>query len=154
VRLSADGSAYAASTYVGPTRFTSTTALAVDRSGFAYVAGTWDDGPVRAWIDRVDASGIETGEIGLNGSGGTSRPGGLAVDAAGAVYVAGMTTDADFPTTRGAPQPASAGGNGDAFISKVLFSTPGDVLPTVSLTSPGDGTIFASVTAITIAAAA
>ena len=47
----------------------------------------------------------------------------LATDAAGAVYVAGRTSSADFPATPGAAQPAFAGGAFDAFVAKI-FEAP------------------------------
>ena len=77
----------------------------------------------------------------IGGSGGEGDPagyvGGIAVDAQGNAYVAGITRSADFPTTLGAFQPAigskfvcdsdpNAGLCGDAFVLKL--SPTGDRL--------------------------
>jgi hypothetical protein len=45
--------------------------------------------------------------------------GGVAVDAQGNIYVAGSTRFNDFPVTAGALQPGPAGGDYDAFVSKL-----------------------------------
>src|SRR5207237_6597968 len=44
---------------------------------------------------------------------------GIAVDASGNAYVAGITDSTDFPTTAGAFQPTFGGGSGDAFVTKL-----------------------------------
>ena len=59
------------------------------------------------------------------GGNNTETPAGMAVDAAGNLYLAGSTGSTNFPTTRGVQQ-TEAGGNLDAFISK--FSPAGALL--------------------------
>jgi hypothetical protein len=55
----------------------------------------------------------------IGGSGEDGGPTGIAVDAAGNAYVAGITASTDFPTTAGAFQTAFAGSPYDAFVTKV-----------------------------------
>jgi uncharacterized protein (TIGR03437 family) len=59
------------------------------------------------------------------GGGCAQAANGIFVDPAGAVYVAGVTSSPDFPTTKGVLQPKYSGSN-DAFVSKL--STRGDTL--------------------------
>lgn len=53
------------------------------------------------------------------GGNGLNCPGGIAVDDAGVVYLAGTTGSADFPITGGAHQAQAAGGGGDGFLAKL-----------------------------------
>jgi hypothetical protein len=117
-------------------------ALATDGSGAAYVVGVTSSGPPYprtfpvtagayqttiggtsdAFVAKVNATG--TGLVSgtyLGGSGG-ERANAVAVDAAtGAVYVAGETGSADFPTTAGALAGSSTVGATylDAFVAKL-----------------------------------
>jgi hypothetical protein len=54
------------------------------------------------------------------------RVGGIAVDAAGSAYVAGVTRSVNFPTTSGAFQAghADGGANFDAFVAKITDNRP------------------------------
>jgi len=58
----------------------------------------------------------------LGGAGGalgaTETGTAIAVDSAGAAYVAGATDSSNFPVTAGAPQPTNLGGGADAFVAK------------------------------------
>src|SRR5688500_498203 len=55
----------------------------------------------------------------LGGSGWEKNTYGLALDAAGDVYVAGETRSSDFPTTSGAYQRSFGGGVADGFVAKL-----------------------------------
>ena len=66
--------------------------------------------------------------------------GGLALDANGAVYIAGGTVSDDYPTTPGAfqtvnPAQPNNGVNGPAVISKIDFSSPASCVPQITPTS-------------------
>ena len=54
----------------------------------------------------------------------------IAVDAAGSAYVTGGTTSTDFPTTAGAAQTTYAGGEFDAFVTKLNATGSGLVYST------------------------
>src|SRR5262249_49805979 len=107
------------------------TGLSVDRSGIAYVLGSWAYGG-GAYLSKVDASGhIWTVRIG----GAPSEEcrcyldsaTAIATDASGSVYVAGSTSSPDFPTVNAIQ--AHLGGGWDAFLTKlnsegkILYST-------------------------------
>jgi uncharacterized protein (TIGR03437 family) len=136
--------------------FTSTlsntgTAIAVDSAGDAYITGTTGgtglattpaalrtDG-IGAFVAKVNASGTGLAYVTLLGSanyipGGTgSNPGNrayaIAVDSAGDAYIAGSTSDPNFPATASAFQPALSLANppidpfveppADAFVAKL-----------------------------------
>jgi hypothetical protein len=136
-KLNADGSALVYSSYLGGGGYSLGTegyGIAVDAAGNAYVTGDTIDlptvnpfqaqlaGMLDAFVTMVNPAGsalIYSSYLG----GSTSDVGlGIAVDAAGNVYVAGTTSSLDFPTTSGAYQPHNGGGDGgfsDAFITKI-----------------------------------
>ena len=119
-------------------------AIAVDSAGCAYAGGD-SEGPgfpttpdsfeptitngLGGYVTKLNPSG--TGLVYstyVTGWGG--RVTGLAVDASGCAYACGNTVPFGFPTTPGAPQTQSLGGNGDGFVCRVspdgsnlLFST-------------------------------
>jgi hypothetical protein len=115
------------------------TAIAIDRSGNAYITGktTSNDFPTQnpeqgtsgapydAFVAKIDPSGsalIYSTYFGGNSDDfGTS----IAVDGAGQAYVTGYTTSTNFPTTQGAYQ-NSFGGERDAFVAK--FNSSGSAL--------------------------
>ena len=63
---------------------------------------------------------------------------GIAVDAAGSAYVTGYTDSTDFPTTAGAVQTTYAGGDADAFVTKLNATGSGLVYSTYLGGSGGD----------------
>lgn len=105
-------------------------AIAVDASGSACVTG-WTrsvDFPTRdglkpaggerdIFVTKLTADGSGIVHSTYLGGGDADFGEAIALDASGAIYIAGDTTSADFPT-RGAVQPALRGG-GDAFVAKL-----------------------------------
>ena len=129
------------STYLGGRNGDSASAIAVDAAGNAYIAGSTrtdslafplvdplqadPKGWVAAFVAKLNPSG--SGLIYatyLGGRNGSNYPAqsatygtALAVDAAGNVYVAGNTSDSDFPTRN--PIQKSLSGPADAFVAKL-----------------------------------
>ncbi|HYL39266.1 MAG TPA: SBBP repeat-containing protein [Bryobacteraceae bacterium] len=106
-------------------------AVAVDAAGNAYVTGYTDSpnfplvhplkgnftgAPTTGFVSKISASGKLVYSTFLGGLG-QDQIHGIAVDAAGNAYVAGITGSADFPTVN-ALQSSMAGGY-DAFITKI-----------------------------------
>ena len=147
-KLNATGTALVYSTYLGGSGDERALGIAVDPAGNAYVTGSTTSAnfPVTAGgfqtayggasAQRVpyfgDAFLVKLNPAGaallygtfLGGSGDDAGTG-IAVDAAGNAYVAGMTLSRNFPATRGAFQTIYAGSGapnpiaaGDAFIAK------------------------------------
>jgi hypothetical protein len=138
-KFTADGSALVYATYLGGSGYEFGTGIAVDAAGHAYVTGSTNsaDFPTTpgafqvtsggdAFVAKLNATGsalvYATYLGGSCGDGGT----GIAVDAAGAAYVVGITTSADFPTTPGAFQVTSGtrecsprGVDQNAFVAKL-----------------------------------
>jgi hypothetical protein len=124
------------STYLGPSKGTSLTeargGIAVDAAGDAYIAGFTESPqfPTTAGAFQTSGSFIKTIGLGafvtkFNAAGsalvystflGGISPTGIAVDSAGDAYVTGSTLDA--PPLKNAYQ-ATAGGGGDAFVTKL-----------------------------------
>ncbi|MGE5088105.1 MAG: SBBP repeat-containing protein [Candidatus Levyibacteriota bacterium] len=124
-------------TYVGGTWSEQATAIAVDATGNAYIAGTTmsADFPIVSGYDRslgkrsdMDAFVAKINPTGtalvyatyLGGPGGNERALGIAVDAAGSAYVTGTTSGSDFPVTANAYQAGTTGGA--SFVAKLAPS--------------------------------
>jgi hypothetical protein len=151
-KLNPSGSALVYSTYLGGSNTEWGIGLAVDASGDAYVTGTTfstDFPTTPGAFQTVCNQGSGCGTYGdafvteLNPSGSAlvystylggsfyEQSNGLAIDAAGDVYVTGSTCSADFPTTPGAFQTRGGGdctsGDGyDAFVTQL--NPPGSAL--------------------------
>ncbi len=137
-KLSPTGSTLIYSTYLGGSNDELGGGIAVDSAGNAYVTGyTYSTnfptmnplqpanvGGENAFVSKISPSGSALVYSTYLGGSGYDHGGGIAVDSAGSVYVAGFTSSTDFPTTPGAFQTVCNGGsgcasNGDAFVSKL-----------------------------------
>jgi hypothetical protein len=120
------------STYIGGSGLDQGAGLAVDAEGHIYVTGrtTSSDFPIvqpfqaalgggnDAFVLKLKADGSALVYSTYLGGSGNDRARGIAVDASGQAYVAGLTASSDFPTVN--PFQASfAGGLEDAFVAKV-----------------------------------
>jgi len=118
--------------YLGGSQNDSARGIAVDTFGNAYVTGitastdfpttpgafsTHFTGVQEAFITKFGAAGQIDYSTYLGG--GSDSGFGIAVDGAGAVYVAGQTASVSFPVTAGAFQHSNKGGLSDCFVSKL-----------------------------------
>jgi uncharacterized repeat protein (TIGR01451 family) len=133
-KLNPAGSGLVYSTYLGGSGNDNGGHIAVDAAGNAYVTGSTisTDFPTTPGAFQTSLQGnFDTVVTKLNpagsglvystylgGSGGGEGGGGIAVDAAGNVYVTGSTLSTDFPTTPGAFQ-TSLQGNSDTVVTKL-----------------------------------
>ena len=138
-KINAAGTALVYSTYLGGSGYESGNGIAVDAAGAAYVTGTTSStdfpttpGAIQttyggggsssnggdAFVSKLNAAGSALLYSTYLGGSGDDSGFGIAVDAAGSVYVTGSTTSTDFPTAN--PLQAAYGGGGtDAFVSKL-----------------------------------
>src|SRR5205814_2249652 len=103
IRISADGSSFVYNQIISISQNENGTAIAVDASGNAAVAG-WtkasSSSPQNVFVSKLDSSGAIIATNVLPGSG-VDTPNAIQLDAAGNVYIAGATTSTDFPATPG-----------------------------------------------------
>jgi hypothetical protein len=129
-KFSADGSKLVYSTYLGGSNDEWGQGIAVDSAGAAYVVGftASSDFPTRSALQPGNAGFDDVYVVKLNpqgaavystylGGADNDQGAGIAVDAAGNVYLTGDTTSTDFPVA-GAIQAASKGYS-DAFVTKL-----------------------------------
>jgi murein DD-endopeptidase MepM/ murein hydrolase activator NlpD len=131
-KLDADGSSLAYATFLGGGGDDRASAIAVDATGSAYIAGrtdsadfpvtvgAWDtrtDGP-DAFVLKLDAAGSGLAYATLLGGSGDDEARAIALDAGGSAYVTGATASADFPTTAGALD-GTLDGAYDAFVTRL-----------------------------------
>lgn len=135
-KLDPTGSSLAYSTYIGGSSFDASTALAIDGSGNAYIAGygTSADYPTTAgafdtsynegwdvFVTKVNASGATLSYSTYLGGATYDEARGITVDGTGSAYVTGHTFSSGYPTTAGAFDTSydnSVGGS-DAFVTKL-----------------------------------
>ncbi len=120
-------------------------AVAVDRVGNAYVTGSTTSatfpgvgpsslqstlqGSTDAFLTQIDPEGTALVYSTYLGGSGSDTAWGLALDAAGNIYVGGYTTSADFPGASASPiQPALAGVE-DGFLAKISMGMRFYTLP-------------------------
>ena len=131
-KLNAAGTALVYSTYLGGSGVDVASAIAADAAGNAYLAGATGSTnfPTANALQAANAGGNDAFETKLNaagtaivdstylGGGANDDARGIAVDAAGGVYVAGFTTSSNFPTLN--PLQATFAGVQDAFVAKLV----------------------------------
>jgi hypothetical protein len=132
-RLDPNGSALVYSTYLGGAGLEEGRGLAIDAAGNAYVTGrtqsgnfpttpgafdTGFAGALEAYVTKLDAGGATLVYSTLLGGSASEDGTGITVDAAGSAYVTGLTSSTNFPTTPGAFDTTSNGGD-DAFVTKL-----------------------------------
>ena len=126
--------------------------IAIDSTGSAYVAGatnssdfpttvqafqpTAGGGPNNAFVTKLNPSGTGLVYSTYLGGSGNDVGIGLAVDSVGNAYVTGWAASTNFPTTAGAFQATSSGGN-DAFVT-VLNTTGSGLVYSSYLGGTGD----------------
>lgn len=124
--------AVAYATYLGGDGFEDTYGVAVDAIGNVYVVGQTTStifstsapyqvhlsGFSDAFVSKINPGGTAFVYSTFLGGSGSEFGYGVAADAAGNAYVAGLTTSANFPTA-GALQPAYGGGSQDGFVTKL-----------------------------------
>jgi hypothetical protein len=132
-KLNATGSALVYSTYLGGADGDRGLGIAVDGSGSAYVTGYAGGGfpttpssvqtfggIVDAFLTKLNATGSALVYSTFLGGAGADEGTGIAMDASGAVYVAGFT-EGGFPITPSAFQ-SNYGGMTDAFVARLAIS--------------------------------
>jgi Beta-propeller repeat len=157
------------STYLGGGAFDQSLGIAVDSSGAAHVAGSTGStnfptaDPIQG--DQASADGFVArlspdsgGPVTLAystylGGGGDDGAQGLALDGAGAVYVAGSTSSTDFPAVDPLTG-AGPGGNGDAFAAKLSPDSGGPPAFVYSTTFGGEESEVATDVAVDAAGSA
>ena len=161
LKLNAAGSALVYSTYLGGSNWEQATAIAVDSTGNALVAGDTKSadfitanafqGSIGGLTDAFLARLTSSGSLALSSFLGgyfDEHAGGVAVDSAGDAYLAGGTLSSNFPVA--APIQGASGGGMDAFVAKVQTSgTPALVYSTYL--GGGAGTLSAQEQANAIA---
>lgn len=131
-KINAAGTGIVYSTYLGGSSEDEGRGIAVDASGNAYIAGITNSSdfntrnPLQptitgltedAFITKVNANGTDLIFSTYFGGGNIDQAFGIALDAAGDIYLAGSTVSADF-RTKNPFQPGNLGGS-DAFIAKI-----------------------------------
>jgi len=141
-QLNTNGSGLVYSTFVGGSGHEDGAAIALDNAGSAYITGGTQStdfpttpgafqtmvtgvgttcSPSAGYVAKLAPTGsalVYATYLGNGGGGGGTVGHGIAVDSSGDAYVAGDTTTTNFPTTPGAFQTASGGGD-DATVTKL-----------------------------------
>lgn len=148
-KLNPDGTGLVYSTYLGGSRIEFVGGITVDETFHAYVTGetTSTDFPTASPIQTTNQGGAEAFVSKLNPAGstlvystylggiGSDHGHGIAVDAKGNAYFAGLAGPG-FPTTLGAFQTALGDSSGDAYVARIgerFVLPPFDVLVQATL---------------------
>ncbi len=127
-KLDPSGTRLIFSTYLGGSGMDRGAGIAVDDDGAVWITGqtTSPDFPVSegsfggaadAFVAKLSADGAEVEFAAFLGGSGVESGTGIALDAAGGVYVVGTTTSLDFPTVE--PLQGELGAPADAFVVKL-----------------------------------
>jgi hypothetical protein len=149
VKLATTGAALVYSTYLGGSNIDFGNSIAVDSGGFAFITGyTWSTdfptlnpgqgtqaGNVDGFIAKLNTAGTAVVESGFLGGASSDSGYGIALDAAGAAYVAGQTLSGNFPLLN--PVVATNGGTLAAFVTRFTFGVAG--APSAVSVSPASG---------------
>lgn len=119
------------STFLGGSDSDYSVGVAVDAAGNAYVTGSAGSAnfPTRnglqayggggdAFVAKYTPAGALAWSTFLGGSG-TDNGWGVAVDVGGSIYLTGLTTSTNLPTTPGVVQPVYGGGSNDGYVAKL-----------------------------------
>jgi uncharacterized repeat protein (TIGR01451 family) len=158
-KLSSSGGSLIYSTLLGGSGSDSTTGLAINSAGMAFVTGTTNStdfpttanafkksmagspsGATNAFVTALQPDGKSLYYSTLLGGTNSTQGGAIAVDPAWNAWVGGQTRDTNFPVTPDAFQPGMKG-ESDAFIAKVVIAADLKVAMTQSATLVSKGTI-------------
>ena len=163
-KLNSSGTALVYSTYFSGSGLDSSSAIALDSNGDAFIVGTTSSKDFPITGGSLQTKNVASKSVGfvsvLNSTGSgllySTFLGGstfttvnqIAVDASGSAYVVGSTQDTDFPTTSGAfqiaPVSKAVAGSASAFVSKLNPSGAGLIYSTY-LTGNGSDSALAIV---------
>lgn len=160
VKIEADGERLGYATVLG-SQTGHGTAVAVDGSGAALVAGatsdtdfpvtsgaldtTFNGGDYDVFLAQLSPDGAELDYVTYLGGQGDDYPMAMQFGDQGEVYLAGSTTSYDYPTTPGAYDEALNGGGNGAFVVKI---TPGEDQPGFSTVLEGGADDYAFALAV------
>lgn len=134
-KLNATGSALIYSTFLGGSGSDQASAIKIDSTGNAYLAGSTSstdfptkgafqktlktsvNGGANAFVTKLNAMGSALIYSTFLGGTGSDQANAITIDKADNTYVAGYATSSDFPVTKGAYQAKNGGAN--AFITKL-----------------------------------
>jgi hypothetical protein len=132
-KVSPQGNSLVFSTYLGGTGTESAEGVALDSAGNAYITGltSSSDFPTVNPLTGISSGMVFVSELKSDGSAliestylTNGLVGGIALDSAANIYVAGTPESTDFPTTSNAFQPQASTSNGDnAFVTKIANYT-------------------------------